>query len=318
MVSVVVLTRNRKELLGRCLLTLTRQDLPAWEYEVVVVDDGSEDGTRDEVQELGRRHANLRHARQPYRGIPAARNRGLAEARGAIVAFVADDYELAPDYVRTIRHLLADETGNQVVRFKVVRAGVSFSDRVGHSYYRLSTLRRLLPRGGGTRAGFLKRFRALARWREEATTDHHLEAAGGAAYRREVFAAVGAFDESLLRGEDSDFAARLRHHNIPVLYFPFHHIRRHYEPFFREGLAKSYRAGLYRYQFRRKHSAGGEAELGRLLVMSAALVHCARTGGVLDLIFSYPWLLLLEAFNKVGFLAGVVRELVWPRGRAGR
>lgn len=308
MVTVVVLTRNRRKLLEKCLSTLMAQDCAPFEFEVVVMDDGSEDDTREAVEALTQRHANLRYVYQPHRGIPAARNRGLAEARGGLVAFVADDYELAPDYVPTVRRLFDEQPEMKVLRFKVVAAGKNFSDRVGHMYYTYSVLQRLIPASADT-SGFLDRLRTVARYREEATTDHHLEAAGGAAYRREVFDVAGTFDESLLRGEDSDFAARLRRHGIPILYYPFHCIRRHYEPFFREALAKSFRAGMNSYRYHRKHESGsGAAVMGKLFAIAAALVYSGHTGHLRGFILNYPWLTLLEVANKLGFLAATIKR----------
>lgn len=307
MVTVVVLTRNRRKLLVKCLGTLMAQDCPLPQYEVVVIDDGSEDDTREAVAALVRRHANLRYVYQPHRGIPAARNRGLAEARGALVAFVADDYELAPDYVRTVQELFAERPDLKVLRFKVVAAGTGFSDRIGHLNYSFTVLQRLVPISGD-KIGFLDRLRAVAYCEEEATTNHNLPAAGGAAYRREVFDSAGKFDETLLRGEDSDLAVRLRRQGIPILYYPFHCIRRHYEPFFREALAKSFRAGMQRYRYHRKHHSGSAAVAGKLFPIAAAFVHNTRTGHLRDFVLSYPWLALLNAANKLDFLTAAIKE----------
>jgi hypothetical protein len=93
-VSVVVPTHNRRRLLGRALASVVRQrDV---DLEVVVVDDGSADGTGEVVAGLGDRRVRLvRHPRP--QGVSAARNRGIAEARGAWVAFLDDDDLWAPD-----------------------------------------------------------------------------------------------------------------------------------------------------------------------------------------------------------------------------
>lgn len=86
-ISVVVPTYNRCQLLRRCLAAVTNQDHPA--YEVIVVDDASTDATGQMVR---REFPQVRYLRQPARrGPAAARNRGIAEARGAIVAFTDDD-----------------------------------------------------------------------------------------------------------------------------------------------------------------------------------------------------------------------------------
>lgn len=308
MVTVIVLTRNRSKLLVKCLDTLIAQDCASLQYEVIVIDDGSEDNTKETVAALAQCHCSLRYVYQPHRGIPAARNRGLAEARGRLIAFVADDYELAPDYVRTVQQLFDEGPAIKVVRFTVVPATRGFSDRVGHLNYSLAMLQRVV-RTSGNKPSFLDCMRAVANYREEVTTNHTLPAAGGAAYRREVFNFAGKFDESLLRGEDSDMAVRLRRQGIPILYYPFHCIRRHYEPFFREALAKSFHAGRHRYRYHHKHqSASGQVVAGKLFPIAAAFVHSRRTGHLRDFVLDYPWLTLLRAANKLGFVTAAIKR----------
>jgi glycosyltransferase involved in cell wall biosynthesis len=94
LVSVVVPTRNRSSFLARSLSSILRQSHP-W-IEVLVVDDGSDDGTADYLSAVtDTRVRPLRNDRP--RGVAAARNRGLAAATGAWVAFVDDDDLWAPD-----------------------------------------------------------------------------------------------------------------------------------------------------------------------------------------------------------------------------
>jgi glycosyltransferase involved in cell wall biosynthesis len=93
-VSVVIPTRNRSRLLALTLRTvLGQRDV---DLEVVVVDDGSADDTAELVAALADPRIRLvRHDRP--QGVSAARNRGIAEAGGAWVAFLDDDDLWAPD-----------------------------------------------------------------------------------------------------------------------------------------------------------------------------------------------------------------------------
>jgi glycosyltransferase involved in cell wall biosynthesis len=93
-VTVIVPTHNRRDLLRRTLDSILRQR--GVSLEVVVVDDGGYDGTSDAIRDLGM--PEVRVVRHPQsRGVSAARNTGLADARTSWVAFVDDDDLWAPD-----------------------------------------------------------------------------------------------------------------------------------------------------------------------------------------------------------------------------
>jgi glycosyltransferase involved in cell wall biosynthesis len=89
-VSVIIPTYNRKEVLRNTLLSLCEQTYPATEYEIVVTDDGSTDGTGEMVRSL-HMPCSLRYFRQQNRGPAAARNLGAQNARGELLIFLDDD-----------------------------------------------------------------------------------------------------------------------------------------------------------------------------------------------------------------------------------
>lgn len=100
-VSVIVPVYNVREYVGRALESAVRQTLPG--IEIIVVDDGSTDGSATLCGEYAGRHPDrVRVVRQEHAGVAAARNRGLEEARGEYVAFLdADDY-LANDFCQVL------------------------------------------------------------------------------------------------------------------------------------------------------------------------------------------------------------------------
>jgi GT2 family glycosyltransferase len=92
MVTVVVPTRDRREVLGDTLQALLGQVAPPDGFEVIVVDNGSLDGTEDEVRRVADQSPvplTLLVERRP--GPAAARNRGVEAARGDLVLFLGDD-----------------------------------------------------------------------------------------------------------------------------------------------------------------------------------------------------------------------------------
>ena len=91
-ISVVVPTYNRSALLGLCLAALEKQSLEVEKFEVIVVDDGSNDSTVDLLKSCeGSCRTSLTWHQQPHAGPSAARNRGLEYARGNWIAFTDDD-----------------------------------------------------------------------------------------------------------------------------------------------------------------------------------------------------------------------------------
>ncbi len=96
--SVVICTRNRPEHLGRCLESLAAQSVSRRQFEVVVVDDGSDQFGEVRARVEGfKGRLKVRLVRQPHRGLAAARNRGIRAARGHVVLFLNDDVTLPPD-----------------------------------------------------------------------------------------------------------------------------------------------------------------------------------------------------------------------------
>lgn len=90
LVSVVVCTYNRADLLAVCLQTLADQTLNKSLYEVIVVNNNSTDNTQETAEDFARQ-ANFRVVVEMNQGLSHARNRGYKEARGEYVAYIDDD-----------------------------------------------------------------------------------------------------------------------------------------------------------------------------------------------------------------------------------
>jgi glycosyltransferase involved in cell wall biosynthesis len=98
--SVVIPTYNRKRVLRQCLQALANQTVTPESFEVLVVDDGSMDGTLEALATWERTLPYaLRPLSQPNQGPAAARNRGLTQARGTWTLFLGDDILATPHLV---------------------------------------------------------------------------------------------------------------------------------------------------------------------------------------------------------------------------
>jgi glycosyltransferase involved in cell wall biosynthesis/SAM-dependent methyltransferase len=100
LVSIVIPTWNRSALLRRALASVRDQTWSHW--EAVVVNDGSEDDTRAVVAALAEEDPRIRLVNRPHEGVCAARNAGLAAARGGFIAFLDSDNEWKPDFLKAM------------------------------------------------------------------------------------------------------------------------------------------------------------------------------------------------------------------------
>lgn len=101
-VSVIIPTYNRKELLLRAIASAQQQTLR--DVEIIIADDGSTDGTQQAVAGLG--DSRLRYCRLHHQGACAARNAGMALARGEYIAFLDSDDVWLPEKLMTQKRQL--------------------------------------------------------------------------------------------------------------------------------------------------------------------------------------------------------------------
>jgi len=104
MISVVVPVYNGERTIETCLKSLLDQTIPASDYEIVVVDDGSIDRTKELVSRLP-----VRYFYQKNQGPAKARNLGVEKAGGDIVLFTDSDCTARPDWIELMTRPLADE-----------------------------------------------------------------------------------------------------------------------------------------------------------------------------------------------------------------
>ena len=90
LISVIVPVHNGERFLSETLVSALSQTFP--DFELIIVDDGSSDRSPRLIEDFLARDARVRAARQLNSGVAAARNRGIAEARGEFIATLdADD-----------------------------------------------------------------------------------------------------------------------------------------------------------------------------------------------------------------------------------
>ncbi|MFF9566423.1 glycosyltransferase family 2 protein [Streptomyces sp. NPDC014685] len=118
-VSVVIPVYNPGKYIDPCIDSLLRQTLPAGEFEVLFVNDGSTDDTRERLEKLAGEHPHFRVITIPNSGWPGKpRNIGVDEAKGEYVQFVDQDDHLASDALRRL-YEMGRRNGSDIVIGKV-------------------------------------------------------------------------------------------------------------------------------------------------------------------------------------------------------
>lgn len=181
LVTVIIPTYNRALLLPRAISSVLKQTMS--DLELLVVDDGSTDGTAAVVRALGDRR--IRYLPQANAGVAAARNRGMREARGELVAFLDSDDEWSP-------HKLARQVA--CLQQAPAEVGLVYTGTVDDDGQ------------GGLSVKVAHHRGDLSRVLMRANVLH-----GGGSnvlIRRRVVATVGFFDETLPAIEDYDYWLR--------------------------------------------------------------------------------------------------------------
>jgi glycosyltransferase involved in cell wall biosynthesis len=211
--SIVVPTYNRRERLERVLRSLANQDVDV-PFEVIVVSDGSTDGTHEYFAH-GDLPLPIVALTQPNQGPAAARNRGVEASTGDYVLFIDDDVVATPGLVKA--HLDAHQ--------RLGPAAVVIGPMLDPPDHDMS------PWVAWEQAMLAKQYSAMERGEFAATARQFYT--GNASLRREHMRAIGGFDTSFRRAEDVELAYRLDDLGLRFHFEPtavgLHYAERSYE-----------------------------------------------------------------------------------------
>ncbi len=267
--SLIIATYNRAEQLMVTLESVAQQRHPATRWECIVVDNNSKDDTRERVEAFAAAHPTLqlRYVFEANQGLSHARNRGIEEAQGKIIAFVDDDERIVEEFVSAYVELFdshkdAMSAGGKIIAYypagrprwmsKYAEQPIANPMDFGQSI-------KLFPKG-------------------------RIPGGGNMAMRRTVFEQIGMFDTSLGRtgkqligGEESDLFERMAAKGMACYYVP-RAVMYHIIPesklsldYFRR---LAYNTGLSQRRRAEIHNRLARLYLGEIMKWCATLVLC--------------------------------------------
>ncbi len=261
---MIVPAYNASSTIDRCLTALARQTESDEPLEIIVVDDGSVDGTAQKAA----MHAGVRVVPMAHRGPAAARNAGVEIAHGEIVLFTDADCAPTDGWLDSMLAAFADP---RVAGAK----GAYVSDQCG-----------LVPRF--VQLEYENKYVGMSRAPCIDFVDTY-----SAAYRRDVFCANGGFDESFPSAsvEDQEFSFRLAKKGFRLVFAPKATVsHRHAESVWAYAVRK-FRIGYWKVHVHRRHpgKAWRDSHTPPTLKVQVGLVLAAATAAIAAFWFPYAW-----------------------------
>ncbi len=240
-VSVIVPAYNAEGSISDCLISIIRQDYPSECLEVICVDDGSTDGTRDIAKDIN----GVTLISQANGGPAKARNTGWRASGGEIIVFTDSDCIAPADWITKLITILADED--------VVGGGIE-------------------PESVGTLS---ESFEQTRRDRLYGKVKRHVRALPSCnlAFKRNILEKVEGFDEDYKKAsaEDYDLCERVSVNGVKILYDPAITIVHRHVTTTSDLLKKARMHGMEIMLYRRKNGASIPIEMVKIIVKVVAL-----------------------------------------------
>jgi cellulose synthase/poly-beta-1,6-N-acetylglucosamine synthase-like glycosyltransferase len=222
-VSVVVGIRNEERFIEECIESLLRLDYPQDLYEIIIVDGMSTDKTRDLVQKYP-----VLLLLNKKKNVAAARNLGVENAIGDLVAFTDGDCKVDPQWLKILVREMQNAPGGVVCvggPNLIFDSDPVFGRVVGYAQ------ETFLGSGGSAQS-------------KNSTKKHYVSSLPNcnAMYKKSAIQEVGYFDERFLIGQDGDLNYRIGKKGHKFLYIPDAQVLHH-----RKGTLKSFSVRMFKY-----------------------------------------------------------------------
>ncbi len=182
-VSIIMATYNRKELISDSIDSVLNQTFK--HFELIIVDDGSDDGTEEFIKGNYSDFDNFRYLKINHEGLSHARNYALERSEGNVIAYLDSDNKWNPKFLESMLKKLK--------KSKCAYCGANIEDKINGTAHTLNSefnRKKLLKRNFIYISSFI--------------------------HKKELYNELGGFDESLKRFEDWDLIIRYTKDNAPV------------------------------------------------------------------------------------------------------
>ncbi len=234
-VAIVIPCRNEEHYIERCLLSLLQQSYPISQISIIVVDGFSTDKTREKIIQLQHRYSQILLLNNSNKTTPYALNLGICYASDAdYIMILGAHAELEKDYIVKAVELLNNNdaiacVGGVLLNIsensttEVISAAMSSVFGVGSAHFRT-----------GLNEGFV-------------------DTVAFGMYRRQVFDAVGLFDEELIRNQDDEFNFRLIKSGFRIFLSRQLRARYYVRTSWKKLIRQFYQYGYWKVYVNRKH-----------------------------------------------------------------
>ncbi len=287
LISVIIPTYLRPSSLKRCLISLSKQEYPKEKFEVLIINDGGEPSSVEDVTAELQKELNISFLHQTNQGVAGARKFGIKHSRGKILVFLDDDCSVPEDYLANIE-----------------KAFQSYSEHVA--------VQPLLdnPEPDNIYGQVWKFvFEETLKANLQTTLDGRITCGilgGVMVAHREVFSYVD-YDASFnLSREDADLRYQIHNLNIPVYYEPeikvFHYCRKSLRQYFVQNMG--YGRGQLRLQHKWSKSTPPFCSVN--LISLTALRSLMNGKGIKKGLTIY----LILWIKRIAFLTGKLQGLI--------
>jgi len=224
--SVVVPFYNAERTIEDCLLSILNSDYPKDKYEIIFVDNNSEDGSNDILNRYLAKISNLRILKESTKGPSAARNKGILSANGEVVAFTDSDCVVDRNWLKNIVSPLKNKqigiVGGRILA-KQRDNKIAVSSESIHDNCKA--------------VKFRKPYVISMNW----------------ASRTDVLKEIGLFDLDFIRAQDSEFSLRIYKSGYMLIFHPNAVIYHENSETVKSLFKKGYMSGYWGIKLYKKH-----------------------------------------------------------------